>query len=234
MILVADAAAPGLNARLSGQDQPAGAMVAPAGVPVTHEVVLACRLLGVRAVSVRQPTVSIALGDDRHSDWLCARLSALGCTIARGNAEASLLIKDAASAEPRLALVPGDAAGISVGAGGCVEIDVPRRFDALLATYAALMLPALARLTGQMLAETPLALTRKLSSSIGHTELALLRTRGRVCDPLAIADLTVAAMAEADAFCLVRAGAEGHAQDETVGAISFGSPFARNQHRTPA
>ncbi|HMC10714.1 MAG TPA: hypothetical protein VKH44_05470, partial [Pirellulaceae bacterium] len=83
-----------------------------------------------------------------HAAWMNERLLALGCVIAPEVAASALLIRDASGAEPRLALQPGETAWIELSPDGTVLVEVPRRFDGLMAAWAALVVPTIARLSG--------------------------------------------------------------------------------------
>jgi molybdopterin biosynthesis enzyme len=63
-------------------------------------------------------------------------------------------------------------------------------------------------------------LTRKIASAVGVAELALLRMSSEGLEPLAVADLTLAALCAADAWLLVPAGREGYRAGEVVEAFA--------------
>src|SRR6185503_15400282 len=123
--------------------------------------------------------------------------------------------------EPRVALLPGDTAWIEMSPGGFVVIDAPPRFDGLVAAYLALIVPVVAQLLGQRIHTFQLPLARKVTSAIGMTELALLRNSLQKLEPMAVGDVTLAALAQADSFCFIPAGTEGHAADEAIAAIGL-------------
>lgn len=225
MILVTDAVAPGFGARLCGHDLAQGAVLLAAGSRLTPQAILACRLAGIESADVRRVAVSLAVDDAAHAAWLAATLAALGCDIV-GSAEAAHLhIATTHRGTPRLALAPGDTAWIAPRTEGRVSIEVPWRFDGLLAAYAALVLPVLARLLALQPHTVSLPLERKIASQIGITELALFRTSRHRLEPLATADVTIAAMARADAFALIDARSEGHAAGEVIEGVALGEPL---------
>ena len=133
ILLVAEEATPGMNARLSGQDLRSDALVMPAGSRMTLEAMLACRLAGIGTVTVRQPTLSVQIDDESHEAWLRHHLMAIGCNVVEHGNPADLLIRNTQQAEPRLALQPGDTSWIEARPDGTVHIEMPRRFDGLIA-----------------------------------------------------------------------------------------------------
>lgn len=225
ILLVADQATPGMNARLSGQDLRSDALVMPAGSRITLEAMLACRLAGIGTVTVRQPTLSVQIEDQSHEAWLRHRLITLGCNVVKHGNPADLLIRSTRQAEPRLALQPGDTSWIEAHPDGLVHIEMPRRFDGLIAGYLALVVPVVAEFSAQRICAIKRPLARKIASAIGMTELVLLRSSEGKLDPMAIADVTLVALAQSDAYHLVPAGVEGHAVGEVIRAIRLEDPF---------
>ena len=132
-LLVAGEATPGMNARLSGQDLQRDGVLMPAGSRITSETILACRLAGIETVTVRRPALSVQIEDQSHETWLHTRVTALGCKLVDRGKPADLVIRSARQAEPRLALQPGDSAWVEARSGGSVQIEVPQRFDGLIA-----------------------------------------------------------------------------------------------------
>ena len=138
-----------------------------------------------------------------REDHVAEALAASGSLIARG-----------------IALRPGETSGCGM-VGTVPAILVPRRLEAALAAALALVLPALDHLMG---ATAPLPslsgpLTRKVSSTVGMTEIVLLRRTGKGLEPLAAGDLTLAAIGAADAWLAVPPDSEGFAAGETVTAF---------------
>jgi molybdopterin biosynthesis enzyme len=119
-----------------------------------------------------------------------------------------------------IALRPGETAGCGV-VGTTPIMLVPGRLEAALATMLALGLPCLDHLMGAAPGR-PLQsgrLTRKISSQVGVTEIVLLRRHGQGIEPLAVGDLTLAAIAAAEAWLAVPAESEGFARGDTVAAF---------------
>ncbi len=117
-----------------------------------------------------------------------------------------------------IALQPGRTAAV-----GRVEnipaIALPGAPDQALAAWWTLALPVLDRLSGLWPRQpVTLPLARKIASSVGIAELALLeRIEGRWL-PLAVGDLSLDAIARADAWLAVPGGAEGFAAGTPVDA----------------
>lgn len=231
ILLAVDQATPGMNARLSGQDLRLDALVMPAGLRITSEAILACRLAGIDAATVRQPTLSVQIEERSHETWLRKRVMALGCNLVEHGNPADLFIRNIRQTEPRLALQPGDSSWIEVSPDGSVHIEMPRRFDGLIAAYLALVVPVVAELSAQRICAIKRPLARKIASAIGMTELVLLRTSGGKLNPMAIGNVTLVALAQSDAYYLVPPGAEGHAADEVIRAFRIEDPFGLSHQK---
>lgn len=219
-----EAVAPGANARLAGHDLRAGATIAPAGGRLTPERLLAARLAGLTKAAARSPSVTLEGFEGPGREWLAARLSALGCRIG-GEARPELVIRQGPAEARRLALGPGEAC-MALREAGVAVIEAPGRFDAIAAAWCALALPALGRLLGLAPAARAVTLSRKLASGIGASELALLRETSGLATPLALGDVTLAALAEAELFLIVPAGSEGFPAGARVDAVPLAAPFA--------
>lgn len=88
-----------------------------------------------------------------------------------------------------------------------------------LAGWLTLALPALDRLSGRQPRETSiLPLARKLASSVGIAEIALLERNNDSWMPLALGDIPLQALAKAGAWLAVPANSEGFAAGTPVGA----------------
>jgi molybdopterin biosynthesis enzyme len=109
------------------------------------------------------------------------------------------------------------------GAIGSIEaipvIVLPGAPDQALAAWWTLLLPALDRLSGRLprrLVTRPLA--RKIASSVGIAEIALLARNDDAWMPLAVGDLPIESLARADGWLAVPGGSEGHAAGTPVDA----------------
>ena len=119
-----------------------------------------------------------------------------------------------------IAIRPGETCGCGV-VGTTPAILVPGFVDSALAATLTLVLPCLDHLMGAAPRLPALAgpLTRKVSSVVGMTEIVLLRRVGEALDPLAAGDLTLSAIAGAEAWLAILPDNEGFAAGETVGAF---------------
>lgn len=234
ILLVAEEATPGMNARLSGQDLAHDGLLLPAGSRITPEAILACRLAGIDTVTVRQPALSVQLEDPSHEAWLRARVMALGCNLVEHGHPADTVICNTGQADPRLALQPGETSWIEILADGSVQIEMPRRFDGLIAAYVALVVPVVAELSARRIGTIARPLARKIASSIGMTELVLLRGSEGKLNPTATGTVALAALAQSDTYYLVPAGVEGHAIGEVISAMRLDDPFGVSHPEHPS
>jgi molybdopterin biosynthesis enzyme len=90
--------------------------------------------------------------------------------------------------------------------------------DQALAAWWTLVLPVLDRLSGHLRHMTTLPLARKISSSVGIAEIALLEKRDGAWVPLAIGDLSLDRIVCADAWLAVPGSSEGFAAGTPVDA----------------
>jgi molybdopterin molybdotransferase len=117
-----------------------------------------------------------------------------------------------------VALQPGRTS--AVGRIGTIPvIALPGAPDQALAAWWTLVLPVLDRLSGlrpRRVVTRPLA--RKIASTVGIAEIVLLEKIEDVWMPLAVGDLSLEAIARADAWLAVSGGAEGFAAGTPAGA----------------
>jgi molybdopterin molybdotransferase len=117
-----------------------------------------------------------------------------------------------------IALQPGRTAAIGRIAGRPV-IALPGAPDQALAAWWTLALPVLDRLSGSEPRRTrTFPLARKIASSVGIAEIVLLEEADDGWMPLAIGDLSLEAIARADAWLAVPGGSEGYAAGTPVDA----------------
>lgn len=209
------APAPGEGVRLAGHDGRAGTLIAQAGTLLSAQAALVAGLAGLEAVPVRRrPRVVLESMAQGHfvAHWVQAHG---GMLVADAP---DLILRTAADHAPRLALAPGETAWLSRH-GAALVLDLPPRFDAMLAALLALGGPALDALSGRVAAPRPVTLARKLTSAIGLSELVLLTPTadGWLPEPA----LTLAALARARAFALIPPGSEGHPAGATIPAFSL-------------
>ena len=90
--------------------------------------------------------------------------------------------------------------------------------DQALAAWWTLALPVLNRLSGHLQHAKTLPLARKISSSVGIADIALLKKSAGAWVPLAIGDLSLDHIVRADAWLAVPGNSEGFAAGTLVDA----------------
>jgi molybdopterin molybdotransferase len=220
---ITQAAAPGEAVRLAGHDVAAGAVIARRGAVVTPSLQLILQSTGIDEVPMVVPRVAIAAGPPFAAAWLDATLAALGCIPIRDSAAANIAIAWTGSDEPRLALRPGDTAAIAPRDGGTVTITLPERFDGLVAGFLALALPVVAVLSHRQIRLESRPLQQKIVSAIGSSDCVLMQVTGRGFTPLATGEITLAALAKADAFAFMPPESEGAPAGHSIAATPFRS-----------
>jgi molybdopterin molybdotransferase len=117
-----------------------------------------------------------------------------------------------------IALQPGRTGAVG-RIGNIPVIALPGAPDQALAAWWALVLPVLDRLSGlRPRQKATLPLARKISSSVGIAEIVLLERTAGAWTPLAVGELSLTAIARADAWLVVPGGAEGFAAGTPVEA----------------
>ncbi len=219
---------PGHDVRLAGHDLAAGTHITQAGERLTAEAALVAQLAGVVTVMVCRPVVRIGMADTDAATWLSASLAKLGCLVAARHdvvpQTADVCIRTADLCMPRLALQPGELAWVAKQ-DGVVIVDMPGRFDGVVASYLAVILPIVACFLGQRQRTVCQPLMRKLTSAIGTTDVALLRRRDGQFDVLCVGEMTLTALVRADHFVLVPPGSEGVAAGEPIAATPITEPL---------
>ena len=223
-IEVTETAEPGAHVRLAGHDLADGQLVAAAGTTLTVEMALVASLAGIRTIKARRPTIQLDWPDGPERDWLSHRLRALGLSRQMDDGAADLVILPTMHNAPQLALRPGETAWASID-DEFLQVELPKRFDGMVGCWCAVILPLLVKLMGVVPAVQPLTLNRKIVSTVGMTEVALLKREGDNVRPLGVSDLTLASIANADSFAILPAGSEGIAGGDVIDAISLEWPF---------
>ncbi|MEW6644817.1 MAG: molybdopterin-binding protein [Pseudomonadota bacterium] len=147
----------------------------------------------------------------------CDLLITVGGTGAGRNDAAVAALAAHATLIHGLALQPGRTAAVG-RIGAMPVVAVPGAPDQALAVWWTLVLRVLDRLSGRAARRAlvkPLA--RKIASTVGVTDLVLLQDTEAGWLPLAIGDLPLRALAEADAWLAVPAHSEGFATGAPVG-----------------
>lgn len=243
-----DCVAPGEGARRRGEDAGQDAVLRDIGRAVRALDVAVAQAAGIETCSVRQPRLRLVGPEQDAAAMLLAGVyERCGAVVERVSSHAGRLAEELSrhgadlisvvgSADPilnavdqagsviasRLALRPGEGAGCGL-VGPTPVLWCPPRLEVALALAFALIEPCIARLAGA-LADPPAIearLTRKISSAIGLTDVALLRRTPGGLEPVAVADLTLAAIALADAWLIIPPESEGFARGETVSAFAL-------------
>jgi molybdopterin biosynthesis enzyme len=225
---IAEPVAPGAWTRRAGEDAAAGAVLCEAGSRLAPHQAAAAHLARLESARVRQPRLRL-LGADPCLDLIVALAKRRGAALlGPEEAIADLLVGiDGPDALPNgaeivahgVALRPGELARLA-RLGASPVVLVPPRPDAALALALALVLPVIDHLAGARAepAPNPAPLARKLTSTIGFTEIALLARSGDAWMPLAVGDLPLAAIAAAEAWLAIPPGHEGYPAGHPVAA----------------
>jgi molybdopterin molybdotransferase len=223
LVEIAESVAPGEGVRLVGHDLRAGVLIAHRGTLVspTLQLVLACA--GIDTVEISAPIVAIAPGFSASVAWLSAQLTALGCVLTGDNCrnDVHLAINWAADDRPVLACNPGETGFVVATPGGRAEITMPVRFDGLVAIFVLLVRPVVEALMGQSQPPVMRPLARKIASTIGLTEVVVLKGVDDRYMPLCVGEITLSALAAADAIASVPPDSEGLPKGAMVAATPF-------------
>jgi molybdopterin molybdotransferase len=227
--------APGESVRLAGHDLAAQTLLADRGARVSSRLVLAMTLAGLETVEIIRPRLVIPAVPQPERAWLAAACSALGCVLLP-EAEADtahLALGWSGEQAATLALHPGETADTRLDPAAPPKILLPRRFDGMIAAFFALVLPAIEHLTGGKLAEISRPLTRKIASSVGITDVILMKTTPEGYAALSTGEITLAALAEADVLALIPAESEGFSAGSLLAALPLDFLFFPNPTGAP-
>jgi molybdopterin biosynthesis enzyme len=247
-------AIPGQGVRRAGSDVVAGSAQIAAGYPVRALDLLRARAIGYTVISVRQPRLqlintpatpkrdfttqliaelalaagaAITLGDaDSLAVDACDLLITVGGTgVGRSDGTLIALAQSGTVLSHGIALRPGRTTAIGIN-NKVPVVALPGAPDHALAAWWTLALPVLDRLAGRVpRPKTTLPLARKIASVVGVAEIVLLGQTGATWMPLAVGDLSLDAIASADAWCVVSAGSEGFAAGALVDAYMLKDPL---------
>ncbi len=195
-------------------------------IPATSGEALTARLIAENARAAGADVVGAeATGRDAASiagalePGACDLLLTIGGSgVGRRDAVIAALARCGEVVAHGIALQPGRTAAVA-RIGNIPVIALPGAPDQALAAWWTLALPVLDRLSGLGPRQpVSLPLQRKIASSVGITEVALLeRIEGRWM-PLAVGDMSLDAIARADAWLAVSGEAEGFAAGTPVDA----------------
>jgi molybdopterin molybdotransferase len=193
---------------------------ATAGSAVTAQLIAeSARAIGAEITRVEaggRDARSIATALDAE---LCDLLITVGGTgVGRTDATIEALASRGELLAHGIALRPGRTAAIGRIAGR-PAIALPGAPDQALAAWWTLVLPVLDRLSGrEKRPTTTLPLARKIASIVGIAEIVLLKEADDGWMPLATGELSLEAIARADAWLAVPGGSEGYAAGTPVDA----------------
>lgn len=214
---------PGEGARRAGHDGRAGTVLLRAGTRISPRDVFCAALAGIDQVWLRRPRVALMLPDPAQSAFLRTWLAGLGADVI-ADGPADLTLRSTTTHVPRLALAPAETAWLARDDTGLV-LDLPIRFDGLFSACLGLALPVLAHLSGARLREQSRPLARKLSSSVGLSELVLLDRVGDDWHPQPTGLVTLSSLVHAQAFAILPPSSEGLQTASLLSATPLDLPF---------
>ena len=191
----------------------------PGGIVTAKLIAESARTAGAEIVSV------VAAGRDAASiaavvgDTACDLLLSIGGSgVGRTDATVTALGMRGEVLAHGIALQPGRTAAVGRVDKAPVVV-LPGAPDQAFAAWWTLALPALDRLSGRRPRKTlNLPLARKIASSVGIAEIVLLERKQRVWVTLAAGELSLDAIARAEAWLTVPGGSEGFAAGAPVDA----------------
>ena len=152
-------------------------------------------------------------------DGVCDLLLVVGGSgVGRTDAAVTALAARGKILSHGIALQPGRTAATG-RLGKTPVLVLPGAPDQALAAWWTLVLPVLDRLSGRALRKTVnLPLVRKIASQVGIAEIVLLERKQDMWSPLAVGELSLEAIARAEAWLVVSGGSEGFAAGSPVDA----------------
>jgi molybdopterin molybdotransferase len=159
-------------------------------------------------------SIAAALGDGAYDLLLTVGGSGVGRT---DTAVTALAARGEVFAHG-IALQPGRTSAVG-RVGKTPVVVLPGAPDQALAAWCTLALPVLDRLSGRAPRKTVnLPLARKIASHVGLAEIVLLERKQDMWIPLAVGELSLDAIARAEAWLVVAGGSEGFAAGSPVDA----------------
>jgi len=191
----------------------------PGGTVTADLIAESARTAGAEIVSVaaagRDAASIAAVIGDTACDLL---LSVGGSGVGRTDATVTALAMRGEVLAHGIALQPGRTAAVG-RVGKTPVVVLPGAPDQGIAAWWTLALPALDRLSGRRPRRTlTLPLARKIASSVGIAEIVLLERKQGAWITLAAGELSLDAIARADAWLAVPGGSEGFAAGAPVDA----------------
>jgi molybdopterin molybdotransferase len=192
-------------------------VVASGEAVTSHLIAESARKAGAEVARVEAAardvnSIAKALDPD-GSDLL---LTVGGSGVGRTDATVTALAQRGELIAHGIALQPGRSAAVG-RIGGTPVVALPGAPDQAFAAWWTLALPVLDRLSGRRPRKTlNLPLARKIASSVGIAEIVVLQRKQGAWMVLAVGDLSLDAIARAEAWLAVPGGAEGFAAGAPV------------------
>jgi len=191
----------------------------PGGAVTADLIAESARTAGAEIISVTaagRDAASIATELDTHACDLLVVVGGSG--VGRTDATVTALGMCGEVCAHGIALRPGRTAAVG-RVGKTPVVALPGASDQAFAAWWTLALPALDRLSGRRPRKTlNLPLARKIASSVGIAEIVLLERKQGVWITLAAGELSLDAIARAEAWLAVPGGSEGFAAGAPVDA----------------
>jgi molybdopterin molybdotransferase len=206
-------------ARLSVRRPRLGVVNVPGGAVTADLIAESARAAGADVVSSTAAgrdaeSIAAALGDGAY-DLL---LTVGGSGVGRTDAAVTALAARGEVFAHGVALQPGRTSAVG-RLGKTPVVALPGAPDQALAAWCTLALPVLDRLSGRASRKTVnLPLARKIASHVGLAEIVLLERKQDMWIPLAVGELSLDAIARAEAWLVVSGGSEGFAAGSAVDA----------------
>jgi molybdopterin molybdotransferase len=224
LVQVMAEAIPGQRVRRAGGDIAEGSVVAVAGRRILPRDLLIARTAGLQKLTVRRPRLRIVSipGGSVTADLILESARRAGADggsgVGRTDATVMALARRGDVVVHGLAVQPGRTTAIG-RIGATPVIALPGASEDVFAAWCTLALPALDRLSGRRPGQSlNLPLARKIASGVGVAELVLLERKQTVWTTLAVGQLSLEAIARAEAWLVVPAGSEGFAAGTPVDA----------------
>jgi molybdopterin biosynthesis enzyme len=200
--------------------------VPSARATTTEFIAAAARRAGADVIRVDAPgrdAASIASALDVSTCDLVVMIGGTGA----GHADAAVtaLAQRGEVQAHGIALQPGRSTAVG-RIGACPVVALPGASDQALAAWLTLARPALDRLSGHYIcaaAPVVLPLARKIASGPGMADIVLVRREDESWQPIAVGDLSLRLLAQADGWLAVPGDSEGYAAGTPCGAMLLDS-----------
>lgn len=195
-------------------------------VNVPRSSIVTTMLIAENALFAGAETVTL-IADARDADSIAAEFDERACDllviiggsgVGRTDAAVTALAARGDVLAHGIALQPGRTSAVG-RIGQTPVVVLPGAPDQAFAAWLTLALPMVDRLCGRRSREAVnLPLTRKIASQVGIAEIVLVERKRDMWSPLAVGDLSLEAIARAEAWFAVSGGSEGFAAGTPVAA----------------